>query len=287
MTLVPDSCEDTSGRLTRDLPCVYCSYNLRGLWRRDACPECGRPVSKSLCGFELCMAPRAWLRGLYRGFVLLEISFAALLFIPLPCFVLLVWEDDITNGTCVLTLLLVAVAGAAILAAAVLSFVGMIMVTRREPRLAGRGRESAAAGLTRWLACLLALSVAVSIIATAPGLSSRIAIVAQRIVSACVIPLLLAVLGLSYTWFVSGMVSRASVFRVEINRAVFWVFVSFLACSLLYGVALVLNAITGTWGGVVATLFLIELLMVLVSLWAIFATTRKMRRVLGRILRTP
>src|SRR5258706_6479580 len=33
--------------LTRDLPCIYCSYNLRALPIDQACPECGRPISRT------------------------------------------------------------------------------------------------------------------------------------------------------------------------------------------------------------------------------------------------
>lgn len=33
--------------LTRDLPCIQCGYNLRGLETTVNCPECGRPVTRT------------------------------------------------------------------------------------------------------------------------------------------------------------------------------------------------------------------------------------------------
>lgn len=43
----------TSAVLDRDVSCVKCSYNLRGLPSDRNCPECGEPIASSIKGFML------------------------------------------------------------------------------------------------------------------------------------------------------------------------------------------------------------------------------------------
>ncbi len=44
--------EPTSIVLDRNVACVRCSYNLRGLPTNGKCPECGEPIANSARGFE-------------------------------------------------------------------------------------------------------------------------------------------------------------------------------------------------------------------------------------------
>jgi len=53
--------------LQRDVPCIKCGYNLRGLPRDRNCPECGTPVTRSAPGDLLSAADPAWLSSVYRG----------------------------------------------------------------------------------------------------------------------------------------------------------------------------------------------------------------------------
>jgi hypothetical protein len=67
---------DDAGRLTADVPCLNCRYNLRGLAPEGVCPECGTPVfDKS----RLCFAAPTWLQRLNLGLMLLLVVLLLLL----------------------------------------------------------------------------------------------------------------------------------------------------------------------------------------------------------------
>ena len=53
--------------IEQDLTCGGCDYNLRGLPRDGACPECGRAVAATLSG----VPPTAWLRRVSWGAALI------------------------------------------------------------------------------------------------------------------------------------------------------------------------------------------------------------------------
>ena len=61
--------------VSQDMPCLGCGYNLRGLRSDGRCPECGKPVRHTLDGDLLSFGPRAYLRKLRRGVLLLLIAF--------------------------------------------------------------------------------------------------------------------------------------------------------------------------------------------------------------------
>lgn len=56
------------GRIAEDKTCRECGYNLRGLKTDGICPECGGEVSASLLGHELLYASLPWLKTIARGF---------------------------------------------------------------------------------------------------------------------------------------------------------------------------------------------------------------------------
>jgi hypothetical protein len=66
---------DRDDRLTRDLHCVQCGYNLRGLPRTGHCGECGAPVEWSLAGGGLSFADPNWLERLRGGAACLTLTF--------------------------------------------------------------------------------------------------------------------------------------------------------------------------------------------------------------------
>ncbi|MBN1342058.1 MAG: hypothetical protein JXQ73_05220 [Phycisphaerae bacterium] len=53
--------------IDRDVPCVSCGYNLRGLARNHRCPECGVVVSASLRGDSLQFAEPTWVSRMRLG----------------------------------------------------------------------------------------------------------------------------------------------------------------------------------------------------------------------------
>jgi hypothetical protein len=54
----------------RDVPCLNCGYNLRGLVPEGSCPECGALIVRSLQGNLLQFSNPAYLASLHRGVVL-------------------------------------------------------------------------------------------------------------------------------------------------------------------------------------------------------------------------
>ncbi len=64
---MPDSPQNGSGTLDKDLSCMGCGYNLRGLSPEGLCPECGRPISDALRGDRLEFADADWLERLRFG----------------------------------------------------------------------------------------------------------------------------------------------------------------------------------------------------------------------------
>lgn len=58
---------NAQGVVVRDVPCLGCGYNLRGLSRAGKCPECGAAVGRALAGNLLSLAEPAWLRRVQRG----------------------------------------------------------------------------------------------------------------------------------------------------------------------------------------------------------------------------
>jgi len=58
---------DESTRITTDLPCMKCGYNLRTLPLAGRCPECGVPVERTTRGNLLRFSDPKWIAGLSGG----------------------------------------------------------------------------------------------------------------------------------------------------------------------------------------------------------------------------
>lgn len=63
----PSADAAAASTVTRDVPCIDCNYNLRGLSFDSYCPECGSSSKKSLAPDRLIFADVAWLNRLRRG----------------------------------------------------------------------------------------------------------------------------------------------------------------------------------------------------------------------------
>ena len=50
-----------------DIPCISCSYNLRGLMSDGTCPECGESVARSVKGDYLMYCDPRWVGNLATG----------------------------------------------------------------------------------------------------------------------------------------------------------------------------------------------------------------------------
>lgn len=70
---------DSAGRIARDVFCVGCGYNLRGLSPEQGCPECGRAIAPSLQGDRLQFADPDWLHRLGRGMAWIYVAFGLML----------------------------------------------------------------------------------------------------------------------------------------------------------------------------------------------------------------
>ncbi len=57
----------SSGLVERDHACVVCGYNLRGIARSGACPECGALVERSFRGDELIYSSPEYVAALHKG----------------------------------------------------------------------------------------------------------------------------------------------------------------------------------------------------------------------------
>lgn len=69
-----------AGRVESDHPCVVCGYNLRGIARSGACPECGSEVARSFRGDELIYSSPDYVASLHRGvFIVLAAIIAMIL----------------------------------------------------------------------------------------------------------------------------------------------------------------------------------------------------------------
>ncbi len=62
---------DPQTPFTRDLPCLGCGYNLRGLLEGDRCPECGSPAGLSIYGDALRFSHPDWVDSVRRGLLLI------------------------------------------------------------------------------------------------------------------------------------------------------------------------------------------------------------------------
>lgn len=127
---------DDAGVVQLDLPCLRCSYNLRGLAEGANCPECGLPLARSIRGDFLAYADPAYVETLARGARVLPWSLGMLV-LSILCGIfcgiaLAAAAPDAPSGF-VLFMIGMLVAGLGMLAAFLLFVCGAIWITSRQP----------------------------------------------------------------------------------------------------------------------------------------------------------
>lgn len=85
----PSYALDDAGRLSSEIACHSCAYNLRGLSPYGVCPECGTAVKQSLLGDFLYFCDPVWLRKIVRGMDILHIGLAGVFAVACGMLVLL------------------------------------------------------------------------------------------------------------------------------------------------------------------------------------------------------
>lgn len=82
----PLEAERKSPILMRDVTCIRCGYNLKGVDRTGTCPECGTFIERSLRGTMLPHADPDYLAALHRGSVVIVSSIIASIVVNLAMF---------------------------------------------------------------------------------------------------------------------------------------------------------------------------------------------------------
>lgn len=122
--------QGTGEVVSDDRPCITCGYNLRMLPLAGQCPECGTPVAATPVTANLLAAPRSHLQWLRVGAVLMLIATAMF-----GTAVLALAGVVLAGPPRLPAILLIGVAGA-LGAAGVACVTGLVILTRRDPRVA-------------------------------------------------------------------------------------------------------------------------------------------------------
>lgn len=139
--------------IARDVACIRCGYNLRGLPAEGRCPECGSGVLQSLRGDLLQFQHPAYVRRLAAGAALVLWGLLAMGACALGVVAALAWSPADTLSLHALLYGLVILAGA-------LAVTGAWLVTSREPTRPANRREQALRWAVRVLTAVGLLALA-------------------------------------------------------------------------------------------------------------------------------
>jgi hypothetical protein len=122
---------DSTGAIRVDHPCCHCGYNLRTLTEANVCPECGTPVGLSTRGSFLRFADPEWVDKLALGLKII------------------LWMIPIGILVGILANAMAALAGVLGLAASLVSFYGVWLVTEPEPGVTLAAEQTTARRVVR------------------------------------------------------------------------------------------------------------------------------------------
>lgn len=162
---------DAGGRIIGDAPCVGCGYNLRTLSADGVCPECALPVAQSLRGHFLRFGPPTWVRGLARGMLFLLAAVGGTLLLgPLLSLVLsvpLILSTARNLGPPSTFQIQIMAVGQFLFNAICtgVAIAGLILLTRRDPRVGDQPEGLTARRVLRFSCVLLPLPITVNLVA--------------------------------------------------------------------------------------------------------------------------
>jgi len=160
---------DDDGRITINVACVNCGYNLRTLLASGVCPECAAPVAHSAHGYFLSFAPPDWVRRLARGVLLLIIAMGLLIggAVLLPTIMAgLVFRTSPGPPSLSALGAMTFVQFGFITVVTVLAGYGIWCVTAQAPAAAGRPEGRTARRVLRVCVCVLAASYLLGLLMT-------------------------------------------------------------------------------------------------------------------------
>ena len=149
--------DSESRTIDRDLSCMICGYNLRGLQTAGACPECGTDIARSTQGDLLEFADRNWVGSVYRGTCLLTIADGLLVIcilaaIVIPFVLMAVSNPTASNVVGTTFSIMLSVSS---LTAIVLMVLGVWLVTKQEPRVSVTEQAASNRRIARAAVCFV------------------------------------------------------------------------------------------------------------------------------------
>ncbi len=146
---------ESDGRVSGDLACLRCGYNLRTLPAAGRCPECGTAVGKSLQDDRLQFCDPDWLGRISKGLNIIVLMIAA----AIVAWVLSwFWREAVSSSIAALE-----IAGQLVWVGAALgAAIGTWLLTTPEPHRLGRRADIAICRFIRVCACGAVCAIAVS-----------------------------------------------------------------------------------------------------------------------------
>ena len=150
----------------KDIPCVICGYDLRGLSAQARCPECGAEVGRSLHGDLLEYADFGWVLSLRRGSALIAWSINLFLAGWVVVFGLgmLLGSLGVLSARSPAAKYMNALFPAVAVVSSVMLCWGVWLFTRQEPRELGVEEQTSVRRLTRAAVILVVLLLSLRLV---------------------------------------------------------------------------------------------------------------------------
>jgi hypothetical protein len=170
---------DASAVICDDVTCVACGYNLRGLADDGKCPECATPIARSIGGNSLRNADRDWLKSVHRGAGLVYWSCVLPLLLMIGIFfVTIAWSvSGVRHAVPGLIDGMAKAASAFVLLSPVLLLIGVVLMTKQEPRITHTEDGFTSRRLARFLSGILVAVVVAERLLLATVLTKRLELV--------------------------------------------------------------------------------------------------------------